>query len=224
MRRRIRLDRAGLKPGHVEQIGDEAIEPLRLLNDGCNQLHFAFAVQLAGKSLERAGGPENRCKRRLQVMRDRREKCRAKTIGFTPALGLVEVFDKFHALDRKSRLIRKRVEQASLVRCEKRPRLVAVDTDNADGPATRTHGQEEPLGAWQRVRPAPGRTVMLPGPFGGGKIGLIQNILGRITCLHRDRAVFRQQQDNSGPSRARLPDTLSPTARHQACRRLIACG
>ena len=46
VRRRIGLDRAGLKSGHVEQIGDEAIEPLQLLNDGCNQLHFAFAVQL----------------------------------------------------------------------------------------------------------------------------------------------------------------------------------
>ena len=91
---RIRLDRAGLEPGHVEQVGDEAIEPLRFVDDGCNQIRFASLVQRVGKVSQRAGGSNNRRKRRFQVMRDRREKRRAQTIGFIRALSLIEVFNK----------------------------------------------------------------------------------------------------------------------------------
>ena len=62
------------------------------------------------------------------------------------------------------------------------------------GAAPGSHRQEQPLGARQRVRAAPGRAVVAPGPVGGGEIGLVELVLRRIAGLHGQHAVLRQQQ------------------------------
>ena len=99
-----------------------------------------------------------------------------------------------HALDRQRRLVDQRVEQAPLVRRQDGAGLVGVDADHADRAASRAHGQEQALGAGQVLRPAAGRAVALPGPFGCRQIGFAQRVLGRIARLDGDRTVLRQQQ------------------------------
>ena len=128
------------------------------------------------------------------------------------------------ALDRQRALVDQRIEQAALIGREQRPRLVAVDADNADGAAAGPHRQEQPLGARQRIRAAPGGAIVLPGPFRGGEVGIVEDVLRRIAGLDRDRAVLGQQQARRAPSASARSDRRSPTARRRACRRRRACG
>ena len=125
-------------------------------------------------------------------MRDRGQKRRAQPIGLGGSLGALQVFDQAHALGGERALIDQRVEQAPLIGREQRSGLVAVDADDADGAAARSHGQKQALGARKRIGAAPGGMIVLPRPIGGCDVGLIENILGRIAGLHDDRAVFRQ--------------------------------
>ena len=68
---------------------------------------------------------------------------------------------------------------------------------DADRAAAGAHRQEQALGAGQGVGAAPGGAVVLPGPFRGGEVGLVEHVLGRIAGLDRDRAVLGQQQDDA---------------------------
>ena len=134
------------------------------------------------------------------------------------------VLDQMDALDRQRRLVDQRVEQAPLVGREQRAGLVAVDADDADGAAAGAHRQEQPLGAGQRIGAAPGGAVVLPGPFGGGEIGLVERVLGRIAGLDRDRCRPRAAAAPPAPSASARSGRPSPTARRRACRRRPACG
>ena len=185
-----------LEPGHVEQIGDEAVEPLRFLENGGDQIGLGVVIEGARQILERAGGADDGGKRGLQIVRDGREQRRAQAIGLDPAFGLVEIVHEMNALDGQRRLVDQRVEQAALVGGEKRARLVAVDADDADDAAAGAHGQKQPLGARQRIGAAAGGAIMVPGPFRRGKIGLIENVLGRIPGLDGKGAIVGQQQDD----------------------------
>ena len=106
----------------------------------------------------------------------------------------VHVLNEQHALDRKRALVHQRIEQPPLVRRKQRSGPVVVDADDADRSASGSHRQEQPLGARQRVRAAPGRAIVAPCPVRGGKIGLVELILGRIARLHGDNAILGQQQ------------------------------
>ena len=48
MQRGIRRDRAGFEPRHVEQVGDEAVEPLGLVDDRREQLGLRRLVEQLG--------------------------------------------------------------------------------------------------------------------------------------------------------------------------------
>ena len=157
---------------------------------------LAAVVEGARQILERARGADDGGERRLQIVRDRREQRGAQAIGLDPAFGLIEIVHEMNALDGQRRLVDQRVEQAALVGGKKRTWLVAVDADDADDAAAGAHGQKQPLGARQRIGATSGRPIMVPGPFGGGKIGLIENVLGRISGSYGKGAVFRQQQDD----------------------------
>ena len=61
---------------------------------------------------------------------------------------------------------------------QQRARLVAVEADDADRAAPGAQRQEQPLGARQGVGAAPGRAVVLPGPFGGGEVGVVELVSG----------------------------------------------
>ena len=149
-----------------------------------DQIGLALIVRAApDKLLERTGGADDGGERRLQIVRDRREQRRTQAIGLDPALCLIEIVHEMDALDRQRCLVDQGIKQAPLVGGEQRTRLVAVDTDDADDAAARAHGEKQPLGARQRIGAAPGRAVMLPGPFGRGNISLVENVLGRISGL-----------------------------------------
>ena len=98
----------------------------------------------------------------------------------TPRLTRSDVLDEVHALDRERRLVDERVEQPALLGREQRAGLVAVEADDADGAAAGAHRQEQPLGARQRVGAAAGGAIVLPGPFRGGEIGVVERVLRRI--------------------------------------------
>ena len=130
-------------------------------------------------------------------MRDRGQQRRAQPVGLGRELGAVDIGDQLDALDGDRRLVGQRVEQALLLRRQQRPLLVIVEADDADGRAAGPQGQIEPLGAGQRVGAAAGGAVVLPGPAGGGDVGLGQRVVGRIAGLDGDRAVFRQKQHDA---------------------------
>ena len=194
VRRELGRHGAGFELGHVEQIGDEPIEPLGFVDDRRQKLDFFAVGQFVGKVAQRAGRAEHRGQRRFQVVRNRGQQRGAQPLGFGGALDAIHVLDQLHALDRERALIHQRVEQPPLVGREQRARLVAVDADDADGAAAGMHRQKQALGAGQRIGAAAGGAIVLQRPFRRGEIGVVERILGRIAGFHRDRAVARQQQ------------------------------
>ena len=191
--RGVEHEGAGFEPRHVEQIGDEAVEPLGFLDHGADELDLLLVGQRAGKIAQRAGGAEDRRERRLEVVGDRGQERGAQPVGLDGALRPVHVLDEMDALDRERALVDQRVEQPALVGREQGARLVAVDPDDADRPAAGPHRQEQPLGARQRVGAAAGIAVVLPGPFGRGDVGFAQHVLGRVSGLDDDGALLGQQ-------------------------------
>src|SRR6185437_9022627 len=118
--RHVGLDRAGLELGHVEQIGDKAVEPLRLVEDGGDEIDLGLVVELKRQILERPGSANDRGQRGLQVVGNGGEKGGAQAIRFLPALGPVQIVDEVDTLNGKSRLIDEGIKQAALVRGEQR--------------------------------------------------------------------------------------------------------
>ena len=59
------------------------------------------------------------------------------------------------------------------------------------------HRQEQTLGAGERIGTAAGGAVVLPGPLRRREVGAVENVLRRIPGLHRDGALFRQQQHHA---------------------------
>ena len=183
-----------LQLGHVEQVGDEAVEPLGFVDDGGQQVRLLGVAELAADVAQGAGGAEHRGERRLQVVRDRGQQRGAQALGFGDPLDAIHLLHQPHAFDRQRALVEQGVEQAALVGRQQRSGLVAVDADHADGAAAGMHRQEQPPGAGQRVGAAAGGVVVFPGPARGGEIGVVENVLRRIAGLDRDRVVFGQQQ------------------------------
>ena len=114
--RGVRDDGAGFELGHVEQIGDEAVEPLGFVDHGGEQLVLLRVVEAGAEIAQGGGGAEHGGQRRLQIMRDRGQQRAAQPVGFHRALDPVHVLDQQHPLDRERALIDQRVQQAALVR------------------------------------------------------------------------------------------------------------
>ena len=76
------LQRSGLEPRHVQQIADEAVEPLGFVLDGPDQIELALR-RIQRLALRRQAGrrAQDRRKRRAQVVRDRRQQRRAQPLG-----------------------------------------------------------------------------------------------------------------------------------------------
>ena len=55
VRRKVRDDRPRFEPGHVEQIGDEAVEPFRFLDDGGEQVGLGVIIERFVEIPNRAG-------------------------------------------------------------------------------------------------------------------------------------------------------------------------
>ncbi len=195
--RRVGHDRAGFQLGHVEQIGDESIQPLGLVDHGGEQIVLLGIAQVGAEVAQRRGRAEHRGQRRLEVVRDRGQERAAQPVGFHRALDAVHVLDQQHALDRERALVDQRIEQPALVRRQQGPGAVVVDADHPDRAAAGAHRQEQPFSPRQRVGAAAGRAIVAPGPVGGGEIGLIELILRRIAALDGQHSVLRQQQHHA---------------------------
>ena len=78
VRRGIGDDGTGFELGHVEQIGDEAIEALRLVDDRRQQIGLLGSS--ASRVAQRPRRAQHRRERRLQVVRDRGEQRRAQAV------------------------------------------------------------------------------------------------------------------------------------------------
>ena len=61
-------DRTGFQLGHVEQVRDEAIEPLRLVDDGRQQIRLLGFGKIIRHASERARRPEHRRQRGLEIV------------------------------------------------------------------------------------------------------------------------------------------------------------
>ena len=81
VQRGVGHDRAGFELGHVEQVGDEAVEPLGLVDDGRQQLGLGGVVERAATVAQRPGRAEDRGERRLEIVRDRGQQRRAQPLG-----------------------------------------------------------------------------------------------------------------------------------------------
>jgi len=75
VRRRVEFDRAGFEPCHIEQVGNEAVEALRLLDDRRKQIDFAFVIQFAREAPTCPRSTENGCKWGFQIVGDGRQEC-----------------------------------------------------------------------------------------------------------------------------------------------------
>ena len=64
----VRNDGAGFQFGHVEKVGNEAIQPLGFVNDRCQQVGLLFVVQLAGQIAQGSGSAKHRRERRFKVV------------------------------------------------------------------------------------------------------------------------------------------------------------
>ena len=118
--------------------------------------------------------------------------------------------------DCQRRLVGKRAEQPMLIRAEQRPRAVAVESDNSNRTAPGMHRKEQPLCAWQCIGAAPGRLIVLPAPFGGRKIGLVQDVFRRIGRAHRNRPALGEQQDDVDLEHRGDLERRCPQADHRA--------
>ena len=118
--RRIRHDRAGFQLGHVEQIGDEAVEPLGLVDHGGEQIALFGVGQGRWRDRAACGGAEHRGERRLEIVRDRGQQRRAQPVRLHGALDAIHVLDQLHPLDRQRALVDQRIEQPALVRRQQR--------------------------------------------------------------------------------------------------------
>ena len=192
----VECERAGLEPRHVEEVGDEAVEPLGLLDHGADQLSLLVFGQRSGEIAQGAGGTEYRSQRRLEVVGDRGQQRGAQPVGLDGAPDPVHVLDEMDALDGERALVDQRVEEPALVRGQQRARLVAVDADDADRAASGPHRQEQAFGSRQRVGAATRRAIVLPRPFRRGDIGVAQRVFRRIAGLDDDGALLRQQDDD----------------------------
>ncbi len=108
--RRFELERAGLEPGHVEQVGDEAIEPLGLVLHRRDQfLADVLIVELA-IGPEAGHRAQNGGEGGAQIVRDRGQQGRAQPLGLGEDACLVDIGDQLDAFDRDRSLVREGVE------------------------------------------------------------------------------------------------------------------
>jgi hypothetical protein len=107
--------RPGFKLGHVEQVGDEAGESLRLVDDRGQQVCLFGVAELLSEIAQRSGRSQHPGERRLQVMGDRCEQRRAQPLGLGGALNAIHLLDQLDPLDGERALVAQRVEQAPLI-------------------------------------------------------------------------------------------------------------
>src|SRR5438093_2164060 len=99
----LHAEGAGLEPGHVEQIADEAIEPLRLLRDRFRQLSPGSIADLAHLIPKSAGRARDRGEGCAQVVRDAAQERTPSALSFDLSLNLTGILGEAAAFERERR-------------------------------------------------------------------------------------------------------------------------
>ena len=140
-----------LEAGHIQEVGDEAVEALGLVNDRGEELSFFRVTKVVREVPQCARCSKYGGERGLEVVREGGEEGRAEAVGLRGALGPGDILDQAHPLDRQRSLIDQGVEQAPLIGTEEGSRPFAVNAHDADRAAAGAHRQEQSLGAGKRV-------------------------------------------------------------------------
>ena len=94
------LSRACLQPGEIEQVPDQLVEPVRLVEDGVEQLGAVGVVERQVSLRERAGGGEDPHQRRPEIVTHRAQERRLDRVAPPQRLGLDRLAREPLAVDR----------------------------------------------------------------------------------------------------------------------------
>src|SRR5208282_6179223 len=86
---RLRLERSGFKPRHVEEIANETVEPLGFLQNCAHEARSHCCIELLAMRDKAARRAENRSEWRAQIMRNRSQQGRPQAISFLYQTGAV---------------------------------------------------------------------------------------------------------------------------------------
>ena len=203
-------DGAGVEPGHVQEVADEAVEPLGLAQRRAEKLvarRLVVAVAVAPEAGQRAddGG-----ERRAQIVRHRGQHGRAQPLALGAQAGLVDILGQGQPLDGDGGLVADGLEQPALRGAELVARLERQHTDHADPGAAGADRHEQPAPARQGVGAATRRMVGVPRPAGRGEVGVAELAVGRkggprgelaipgILLRHQDHDLGAQQPGKMG--------------------------
>ena len=109
-----KLQRAGLNPGHVEEVGDEPGQPIRLQLDQFEQLVPVGRIELAPDLPQARNGRLDGGQRRPQIMGGRSHESAAPAIDLLEQAGAQRLLGQFGPVEGQCGLVRKGAEQAPL--------------------------------------------------------------------------------------------------------------
>ena len=194
----LRPQRTGLQPGHVEQVVDEAGQPLGLLLGGRQQLVAPGRVVGGAVAAQGRDGTEDGRQGRPQIVADGGQQGGPQALGLGQELGRIDVAGELDAVDGESGLIQERVEQAAFRRRQERPGQVLAEAGHAQLAAAGAQGQEQARCPRKIVRAAAGGRVVAPAPFRRGEVVVVELVLGRVGGQHGELAVLGQQEHDLG--------------------------
>ena len=85
VQREVRHDGAGLQLGHIEKVGDEAIEPLTFV-DNCRKQFRPLGLGKIGRKVSQGSSrTQHRRQRGLEVVRDRGEQAQTAIVRLRPS-------------------------------------------------------------------------------------------------------------------------------------------
>ena len=141
------LERAGLEARHLQEILDEAIQPVGLLAHRLEQLLARSRVDLRSILQHGRGGARDRRQGRPQIVRDRAEQRVAEALGLDAHLRLLRLVGQMRALDGERGLVGEGLELVELIGRVERVPIGGPDAEHAHGAARRLERQVERGGA-----------------------------------------------------------------------------
>ena len=218
-----RLQRTRLQPRHIQQVADEAVQPVGFLDDGAEQRLLGRPSRTRPAS---AGWwpTQDRRQGRAQIMRDRRQQRRAQAVRFRLQAGKVQV---------AARLTRSIASaawsaSASISRCwsgvSSGPGSSRMMPTTPSGPRPVRSGWNSHLAPGNVSEPRPATWFFSHAPFGGGEIGVVQRVLGREAGADGDACRPPAAAARRGPSASARSGARSPIAGRPASRPRPACG
>ena len=141
----VEADRPGLDPRHVEQVGDEAVEPRRFRADRRDQFGGGAGGQLVRRGDD--GG-----ERGAQVVADRGEQRRAQPVAGAHRIDVAHFRLQPQPFQHQRRLVDQAAEQRQLIGAHGIAGTVAGDAQHRQDTLARLQRLEQPFGGGERPR------------------------------------------------------------------------